>query len=314
MEAREETEYLLELKRRRRARRMPWVRFKKHLVYFPAVAVVLLLDSLSRPVSLALGRLIGFCFSLIPSRHLRRAVENLKIAFPEKSHTERLRIARKVFVNLGRVAAETAALRHNAGRFEGIVACDRSVEILENVLARGRGCIIVATHLNCWELLVAYMSHRFGAPAVKKKFKFDKFTQFTEAMREEAGTLVFDVDDFDEVKRAVDTNVPIVILPDLDMKKKTSITVKFFGKDAAVVRGPAVLALRNRTPIVCVFFHWNGRLNVLECAGPIEIPGGGLTDENQCIVTEAYMREIERAISKYPDQWPWFHDRWGKAE
>jgi KDO2-lipid IV(A) lauroyltransferase len=145
---------------------------------------------------------------------------------------------------------------------------------------------------------------------VKRFFKFDKFSQLAEAMRAANRVRVIDVTQWDKMKNAVDALEPIVILPDLDMRKENSIVVDFFGRPAPVVRGPALLALRNGTPMVCAFPIWNGRHHVIKFVGPIEVPEGGTTEENQIEVTRTYLREIEKTIAEYPEHWVWFHNRW----
>jgi len=312
MEKPQDIEQLMELKRRRRARRQPWVRLKKNLVYFLAINLVCFLDSLSRPATLSLGRFFGWLFSAVPNPHFKRAIRHLGYAFPDKSQTELARLARKTFINIGRTVAETTMLRHTHGEYGHLMRHDASVEILEKTLAEGRGCVIIATHVGCWELLVGYLSNRWGIHVVKKFFKFDKFSQVVEAMRAANRIRVIDVTEWDKMKAAVDAREPIVILPDLDMKKENSLLIEVFGRAAPVVRGPALLALRNRTPLVCAFPIWNGRHHVLTCSGPIEVPAGGGTEENQLKVSRAFMRHIEQMITRHPEQWVWLHNRWRK--
>jgi KDO2-lipid IV(A) lauroyltransferase len=313
MEEPHDIEQLMELKRRRRARRRPWVRLKKHIIYFSAINLVRLLDSLSRPATLSLGRFLGWLFSVIPNPHFKRAVRHLRYAFPDRPEKELTHLARKTFINLARTVAETTMLRHTHGRYGHLVRHDSSVEILEKTLAKGRGCVVIATHVGCWELLVGYLSNTWGIHVVKKFFKFDKFSRVAEEMRASNLIRVIDVTQWDRMKAAVDANEPIVILPDLDMKKENSLPVEFFGREAPVVRGPALLALRNRTPIVCAFPIWNSHHHVLTCLGPIEIPAGGTTEENQLEVSRAFMQNIEQMITKHPEQWVWFHTRWKQS-
>ncbi|MHC4661824.1 MAG: LpxL/LpxP family acyltransferase, partial [Planctomycetota bacterium] len=128
MEETREIERLMELKRRRRARRRPWVKLKKHAVYFCTINIVRFLDSLSRPAMLKLGELLSWIFIILPNPHFKRAIRHLGYAFPDKSAAEMKRLACKTFINLGRTMAEVIALPRARGNFSHLARKDASAE------------------------------------------------------------------------------------------------------------------------------------------------------------------------------------------
>jgi Kdo2-lipid IVA lauroyltransferase/acyltransferase len=88
---------------------------------------------------------------LNPKRH-RRALENLKIAFPEKSPSERLAICLAHWANLGRVIAETVQI-------DRLLADPSCIEIPDQyLLDRYRDklgpAIGVSLHMGNWELAI----------------------------------------------------------------------------------------------------------------------------------------------------------------
>ena len=93
-------------------------------------------------------------------RH-RRALQNLALAFPEKSPAEIERIARGMWDNLGRTFAEFFHLQET-------VAGDRiefeRPEMLDAMRARGGGMVACGLHLGNWEI-TAQAAVRCGAQA-----------------------------------------------------------------------------------------------------------------------------------------------------
>src|SRR5262249_16467758 len=96
--------------------------------------------------------------------HLRRQAEvNLRLAFPDLDESERRRIRRGVFRNLGRLLGEVSQFpRLDRKNISSIVV----YEGLENYLsavAEGRGVILLTGHIGAWELSV-YAHSFYGHP------------------------------------------------------------------------------------------------------------------------------------------------------
>jgi len=87
---------------------------------------------------------------LVPGARQRRlAREQLRLAFPEKSETERDCIGRASFVNLGRAALETA--RADRMDIRSLVDLDpRDEALLHAAHAEGKGIVVVTAHIGAW--------------------------------------------------------------------------------------------------------------------------------------------------------------------
>jgi KDO2-lipid IV(A) lauroyltransferase len=90
-----------------------------------------------------------------------------------------------------------------------------------------------------------------------------------------------------------------------------STWVPFFGRYAKTPRGPAVFALRLKTPLVfaCAIRQPNGRFIMHFEDVPIAPPTGVLdTDVDQIVA--AYTNVLERWVRRAPEQYFWHHRRW----
>ncbi|MCK5497024.1 MAG: lipid A biosynthesis acyltransferase, partial [Hyphomicrobiaceae bacterium] len=97
-----------------------------------------------------------------PKRH-KRALDNLAIAFPDKSEEERLAIARAHWENLGRVMAETM-------RIDRFLAEPERIDIIsQNIFSRYKdklgAAIGISLHMGNWELAILPFTWAGGHPA-----------------------------------------------------------------------------------------------------------------------------------------------------
>jgi len=88
--------------------------------------------------ALWLGGAAGRVAYRLAKRTRALALEHLALAFPEKTPAERERIARDMFVHLGRSTLELASIRWFDSHLEDYVEVSPP-HLLRDVMARGRG-------------------------------------------------------------------------------------------------------------------------------------------------------------------------------
>jgi KDO2-lipid IV(A) lauroyltransferase len=94
-------------------------------------------------------------------------------------------------------------------------------------------------------------------------------------------------------------------------KAKGGVFVDFFGRPAATVLGPAVMALRTGAPIVPIFNVRQGANKHKVIVGsPIELEISGNQERDILVITAKITKVIEEFVRKYPTHWWWFHNRW----
>src|SRR5262245_25928469 len=129
---------------------MPTLRHR--LEYAPVWLLVHVLGALPRPLARAVGMLLAQLVYLLHSRLRGVGLQNLKIAFPEKSAGERRRILKKVFTGLGRQLAEFCLFPTHNRENVSQVAIHDGMENYEAARARGKGVLFLTGHFGGWEI------------------------------------------------------------------------------------------------------------------------------------------------------------------
>lgn len=266
--------------------------------------------------ALALGGALGRLAWLVGRKTRRRSLDHLAAAFPERSAEELRRIAREMFVHMGRSAMELAAIRWYDRRLEGYVEL-ADPELLRGVMARGRGMVFVTGHLGNWELLARRVA-RAGVPnAVIAKASWDaKLDQRVARFRAEGGVTTL-WRESPETGRAIirtfRTGKALGLLIDQDTKVQ-GVFVPFFGRPAFTPRAAADLALRFGAPVVVGSIHRKApgageghRVELLEIPFPADPPD---REAEVVRLTAACTAALEAAIRRHPAEWVWMHERW----
>ncbi|HET6631725.1 MAG TPA: lipid A biosynthesis acyltransferase [Rhodanobacteraceae bacterium] len=109
----------------------------------------------------ALGGGIGWLLARDDGRMARHTAVNLALVRPDVGAAERNRLKRQVLTHAGRSLTEMAAIwgRSPAAAL-ALVREVRGAELLDEALGEGRGVIIAAPHIGCWELLNYWLCSR----------------------------------------------------------------------------------------------------------------------------------------------------------
>lgn len=305
------------------AERRPSLRH--HLEYLGLLA---LREALGRPrptAALPLGARIGAMLGALLRDRARVARMNLAIAFPELPESERSRIARASFENLGRGAAEwmQIALRREDEALARVeVAGLEHVEEARRRSPRG-GVIALSAHLGNWELAGAAAARR-GLPVtlVYRAFANPHARRWVERWRRRAGIELLELGAAAPAAlRALAAGRIVVMTLDQNARRREGVFVPFFGLPASTRAGPAWLAARTGVPVVPVFDSRveGGPQHVVRFHPALELeeappragrrPDAGLRavlERNTARMTRA----VEDAVRKAPEDWIWSHRRW----
>jgi Kdo2-lipid IVA lauroyltransferase/acyltransferase len=292
-------------KRVRRAIRSALIRLGIHLV-----------SLLPLGPALWLGGVAGRLAHAFAGKTRRLALAHLALAFPEKPAGERARIARDMFVHLGRSTLELASIRWYDHRLDTYVELDPP-DLLRQVMARGRGMVFVTGHMGSWELLARRIA-RAGVPnAVIAKASWNrKLDELAERFRAQGGVTTLwreDPDTGRAIIRTFRTGKALGILIDQDTRVQ-GVFVPFFGRLAFTPRAAADFAVRFGAPVVVGTVHRKGpgprdghRLQVEEIPCSSDPPD---REAEVVRLTAACTAALEGAIRRYPSEWVWMHERW----
>ena len=259
-----------------------------------------------------LGRSLGcWVFSVV---RIRRQVtlDNLRQAFPDKDEREIVKLARATYEHFGMTMLESLKLLSMSREevTEAIQILDDRA--LQQAKEAGRGAVMITGHMGNWEYLGAWVSIN-GFPAT---FMFQEqanpyVSRLIRTYRERMGMDVVPRGmALRSYLRALKQGRFVAAVADQDAGRN-GIFVHFLGRPASTPTGPARFALKTGAPIIFSISyrdqsgHLFGQFETLN----IEYDPG---DEAVALrrIVEAYTRQLETWIRKYPEQWFWMHRRW----
>ncbi len=249
----------------------------------------------------------------------RVSLENLRVAFPEWTETQRRRVLGASLRELGRNAAAWSRLpRVDPADLDAGVEW-RGVEHLEKAWARGRGVLAVTAHFGYWELILPAARRRFAhAPAritaVERALPNPRLRSFANARRRLGG-----VEPLPQragaILRALRENATVGVLVDHYLSpRRGGVLAPFLGRRAWTNPGPATLARRAGSALLPVRAEPLGDGRHRIHLGPaIEVSHG---DDPHADVLDATARvnaAIESWIRERPELWLWAHRRFRRS-
>lgn len=282
----------------------------RYLLYILAVILKWTVQYLPRTFALFLGKVGGeLCFRLL-SREQRRTIYHLNIALG--NNMENYNIARGVFRHLGMNLLEWMQMPRMDKEAINSIVKTTGIERIDNALARGKGVIVLISHLGNWEYLGAYMMlNGYKGSVVAKRIYYPRYNRLLLELRCSVGVNTLwrngSVRSMVEVLRQ---NRLLGILPDQDTDKVDGIFIDFFGMPAYTPAGPVSLALATGASIVPCFIVREGEGHHIFVEEPLELTITSNKAETVRINTERWSAITERYIRRYPEQWVWMHRRW----
>lgn len=256
---------------------------------------------------------------LSPKRH-QRALSNLAIAFPDKTPAEREAIALAAWENLGRVMVETMQIdRIIADPSRITMANPKIFNRYKGKLGPIVGCSL---HMGNWELAIWPLTAAGAKPAaVYRSVNNPYVDQFLRDMRKDLypgglfgrGRVEGDHGESQKTARAIMDYVRqggrlgVVC----DLWDKTGLPVPFFGKDAATVTIPGMIARRagGRIWLSRCIRQGNDSRFMIELK-ELRVPRSANQGDDVKWITAAMTRQFEEWVRDKPEQWMWSNRRW----
>ena len=244
----------------------------------------------------------------------KRVVERqIAAAFPELGPRAVKDLARESYEHLGRTFIESALLDSlGPDGLQQLVETVEGWEEIEEVMAKGKGAVMVTGHIGNWELAGAYVAAR-GIPldAIVRGMANPLFEAYINHTRETMGmTVVHDSEAVRRTPRSLRAGRAVAFVADQGVKGLASTFVPFFGRPAKTPRGAAVFALRFDVPVVFVVAlrQPNGRYRIV--VERIEAPQTGDRDRDVDAIVARFTEHLEKWVRAVPAQYFWQHRRW----
>ena len=253
-------------------------------------------------------------------RRHKRALDNLAIAYPEKTQAEREAIARAMWKNLGRVMAETMQIDRLIREPDRIEIVNQKVFTrYKDKLGAAIGCSL---HLGNWELAIWPLTMAGGNPAaVYRTVKNPYVDAYLRHQRRDLypggllgkGKVDGSMEEGQKTARQIMDHVRNGGRLGLvcDLYDKSGLPVPFFGTPARSVIIPAMIARRVGARIWMARCMRVGtasrfRIDITE----LKVPRTASMSDDVKSITAAMQAQYEVWIRETPEQWMWSNRRW----
>jgi KDO2-lipid IV(A) lauroyltransferase len=258
--------------------------------------------------------------SLAPlGRRHKRALENLAVAFPEKTAAEREAIAVAMWDNLGRVMAETM-------RIDQILKEPQRIEVIKaaafNRYVGKEGAIVgVSLHSGNWELAIWPMMVSGKMPgAIFRLVKNPYVDRYLRSLRRDLypGGLFGKGKAFGSQEAHHTARIILAFVRNggrlgivSDLYDKSGLPVPFFGQPAKSTMVPAMLARRTGARLWAARCIRDGRSSRFKIEmREIKVPRSGNVGDDIRATTASIQAQFEAWIREHPEQWMWSNRRW----
>lgn len=276
---------------------------KHRLQYLGLRLLIAVVTAPPRPLARKLGRLLGLLVFALGIRH-RVVLDNLRTAFPEKSESERLSIARGTYQHFGELLADIGRIpRWSDADFRENVVIEKR-EIFDRALAKGRGVIIVTGHFGGFEIGPAGLqSLGYTVTSVFAPVRNPNVEGYINGLRTLKGArTVMRGMGLRGALAALNRKEMVAIFADQDAGRN-GVFIPFFARTASTLSGPAEMALRTGAVLVPGFILKDGPVYRF-------LPSDPIPHSDVATMMTDFNRRLEAAIRRAPDQYFWLHKRW----
>ena len=279
----------------------------------PTRTILLLFGAIPLKTRKAFFRAVFILFYYFSEKNRLITLHNLIRSFPEKSLPEIVRIAKKVYRNLGTEAAEFFEIPYlTSGNMAGWVRF-QGLENYTKALSRKKGILFYTGHFGNWELLAACFGLKnIQANIIYRALDNPVLEDFVAWFRTHTGHKVIPKGGAArKIVRLLKKNEMIGILIDQNVSWQEGTFVDFLGRPASTTTGLAALALQTGAPVMPAFIvrSEDGTYKII-IYEEVEITKRGNYDADLFENTQRFTSIIEDIVRKYPDQYFWLHQRW----
>ena len=269
---------------------------------------------LPRKMSYGVARRIGDLAVLLDRRGRECVISNLQRIHQHSGvvlSPRALRVlARENFLNFAKYLVDFFHFLHlKPERMNRLINFGIVPQVLDDLLAKGKGVIVLSAHLGNWELGAAALAQRgfrFNAVALwQPDPKLNDLYQ-SYRTRRQINPIPFGRAARDCI-RALRRNEIVAVVGDRDFTGGRD-TTEFFGRPARLPDGPAKLALATGAPILPVFMVRTQADTFSYVLG--EPIWADKEKDKLPDVMRQVAQALERVISQHSEQWYLFHDLW----
>jgi lauroyl/myristoyl acyltransferase len=274
--------------------------------------------TLPRPVSYAIGR-VGTWLAWRCMTSTRQAIaDNLAPLFPDENRAALERRALETFRSYARDAIDflrALGTPHGDPRQVFDIA-DEHRQLVESLLARGRGIVLITGHYGNWEVGSLLMRRALGFPLtiVAMAEADPTVNRIRLEIREQLGAETIEVrqslDTALQIRRRLADNRIVAMLVDRHFGKDR-VPVTMFGRGAWLLRTPLLMAHVSGAPLLPCFIERIGPGRFKARPGrPIYIAADIPRDEAITVAAQQIADALAAQVREHPEFWYHFYRYW----
>lgn len=172
----------------------------------------------------------------------------------------------------------------------------------------------MTAHLGNWELLAGVFGLQgFRGAVVGRRIYYEPYNRWIVSLRNSVGIrTIYQDEAVRQVHATLKAGEIVGLLPDQDRDRVHGIFVSFFGRPAYTSVAPVKFSMASGAPILPAFMVRKPGNRYELLLGNVIRPKIEGSDRTASVrkYTEAWMKDFEEVIRRYPEQWGWMHDRW----
>jgi len=266
-----------------------------------------------RASSLAL--LAGGLMKLLAPRG-KLAFANLELAYPESTVEWRRQTVRGMYDHLGWLVTEVLTMQRDVTQGLDWVTKVHNQHYVEEILANGKGVVMVSGHFGNWELLASWYVQYFKdkglsqAYGIAKSMKDKDIDSLISRYRSNSNLRILSRDTSTlEIIKLLKGGSHVYTMPDVAWAGGPILP--FMGLPCANTTGPAVLALLASVPIVPVGIYRKAPFrHEVVFYPPLQVPDETERKAKIELLTREVNSALEKIIEPQPELWFWLHNRW----
>lgn len=262
-------------------------------------------------VNHAMGAAIGYLLWWLPNSPKRISAINLKIAFPDVSETEHRALLKQSLIELGKTTTELGPLwLWSNQKVLNLIQEVEGEELVQAAFDKGKGVIVLSPHIGAWEAMGFYWSSKYPITSLYRPPNLPSIETFMREVRERGSAKLVptDLSGVKALRKALNQNEMVGILPDQDPGKSGGVYAPFFGHPARTMVLVSRLAAKAQCDVLFTFAERlpkgrGYRLNIL----PAE---AAVADRDEQTAAEALNRGVEVCARRVPAQYQWNYKRY----
>jgi KDO2-lipid IV(A) lauroyltransferase len=292
---------------------MPKRFLQNYLEYTLFLALIFVVKALPRSLALRIGAGLGLLSKVLLPKRRKRALENMRMAYPLMPEEELRNNVSEMFRHLGISGVEMLLLdtfktKKDLEKYFSF----HGLEHLREAYKLNKGVFLLSGHLGSWEVGTFFLP-MLGCPAdfVAKQMKNPFVGRYFNRLREAGGGRVLDAKHgARRIVKSLSENRAVAILLDQHTTPSVAVKVNFFGRPAYTTPIITQIAMKNGVPIVPCFTH-RTKDNRYEIVFEPMILLAPDTDREAVVRNTALLTSIiEDAVRRDITQWFWVHRRW----